>query len=81
MRADPRALGMSPLRPRLLATWSIWFPRAQTAIWHTFLAALSHPVAGDGDTEVAQTDCPATREQVVQPGGVGEAGRGEEATG
>lgn len=37
VRADPRTLGMFPLRRLLLATWSIWFPRAQTAIWHTFL--------------------------------------------
>lgn len=51
---------MFPLRRLLLATWSSWFPRAPTAIWHTFLAALSHPVAGDGDTVVAQTDCSAT---------------------
>lgn len=51
---------MFPLRRLILATWSIWFPRAHTAIWHTFLAALSHPVAGDGDTAVAQTDCPTT---------------------
>lgn len=41
---------MFPLRRLLLATWSSWFPRAPTAIWHTFLAALSHPVAGDGDS-------------------------------
>lgn len=59
-RPDPRTLGMFPLRLLLLATWSIWFPRAHTAVWHTFLAAVSHPVAGDGDTVVAQTDCPAT---------------------
>lgn len=44
---------MPALRLPLLATWSIWFPRARTAIWHTFLAALSHPVAGDGDIAVA----------------------------
>lgn len=60
VRPEPRTLGMFPLRLRLLATWSIWFLRDQTAIWHTFLAALSHPVAGDGDSAVAQTDCPAT---------------------
>lgn len=87
MRTDPRLL---PLRLLLLATWSIWFPGAQTAVWLTFLAAGSHPVAGDGDTAVAQTDCPATTlldvwghkiqsgEQLAQPRGTGAA---EEATG
>lgn len=52
--------GWLPRRLLFPATWSIWFPRAQTAIWLTFLAAQSHPVAGDGDTAVAQTDRPAT---------------------
>lgn len=60
VRTNPRILGMFPLRPLFRATWSSWFPRAPTAIWHTFLAVLSHPVAGDGDIVVAQTDCPAT---------------------
>lgn len=35
-------------------------PKAHTAIWLTFLAVPSHPVAGDGDTAEAQTDFPAT---------------------
>lgn len=44
--------GALPQGLLLLATWSFWFPKAQTAIWLTFLAALSCPVAGDGGTAV-----------------------------
>lgn len=57
MRTAPRTLVLPPLRLLLLVTWSPW---AQRAIWPTFLAALSHPVARDGDAAVAQTVCPAT---------------------
>lgn len=52
--------GALPQGLLLLATWSFWFPKAQTAIWLTFQAALSRPVAGDRDIVVAQTDLPAT---------------------